>query len=610
MSLPPGLTYLLGAFVHFGIPSTATYVLLNFAQERQVLPVNLPRWAIVSIAIAARPIIAIVSKYHSKWANKRAAVTNGAIIAPYVQESTFSIILELLESLRNGYPAEVLHRWNKEYGNVVNFELTNTPFILTNEPEHIKTILATQFDSFAKGSLFISQIDSLFGEGVFNSDGTFYSDLFGYLPGNLTVFGYRFHRAMTRPFFTRERISDFEIYDRNWNVSVKLARDRLAEGHSIDIQDLIARFTLDSASEFLFGGNVGSLSAGIPYHSSVSKKNTREFYNHPSTPFVKAFAEGLILSTKRLSMGPEWPLAEFTKDKVLPLRRIMDDFTDPLMRMALAKREQDLSSDKDATTDEKEESTLLSHLVNRTQDPKILKDELINLLVAGRDTTMCLLAFSVYMLAEHPDIEKRLRQEIYEKVGFTEAPKYEHMREMRFMRAFLNEVLRLYPPVPSNSRQTTKPVVLPAAGPGQKPVYVPRGTTCVYAVINMQRRTDLWGPDALKFDPDRFLDERVQKYLVPNPYIFCPFNAGPRICLGQQFAYHEASYYLVRLLQSFTDFTLDHGAAGNVPPPAHWKHGEGLKPTEKICPTAHLTLFIKGGLWVRMKELKPESSEV
>ena len=39
---------------------------------------------------------------------------------------------------------------------------------------------------------------------------------------------------------------------------------------------------------------------------------------------------------------------------------------------------------------------------------------------------------------------------------------------------------------------------------------------------------------ALKFDPDRFLDERVQKYLTPNPFIFLPFNAGPRICLGQQ----------------------------------------------------------------------------
>ena len=72
----------------------------------------------------------------------------------------------------------------------------------------------------------------------------------------------------------------------------------------------------------------------------------------------------------------------------------------------------------------------------------------------------------------------------------------------------------------------------------------------------MHRREDLWGPDgqstfgsfvgscflklffpylvALVFDPDRFLDDRLQKYLLPNPFIFLPFNAGPRICLGQQ----------------------------------------------------------------------------
>lgn len=50
----------------------------------------------------------------------------------------------------------------------------------------------------------------------------------------------------------------------------------------------------------------------------------------------------------------------------------------------------------------------------------------------------------------------------------------------------------------------------------------------------MHRRTDLWGPDALEFDPDRFLDDRLHKYLIPNPFIFLPFNAGPRICLGQQ----------------------------------------------------------------------------
>jgi Cytochrome P450 len=68
----------------------------------------------------------------------------------------------------------------------------------------------------------------------------------------------------------------------------------------------------------------------------------------------------------------------------------------------------------------------------------------------------------------------------------------------------------------------------------------------------MQRRTDLWGPDGVfcvltldysrfhltclanEFDPDRFIDERLHKYLIPNPFIFLPFKTGPRICLGQE----------------------------------------------------------------------------
>ncbi|KAF8959368.1 cytochrome P450 [Flammula alnicola] len=515
--------------------------------------------------------------------------------------------------MRDGYPAEVMQRWADEYGSVVRFDLLTFTGVVTAEPEHVKAILATQFDSFEKGPIFHTQMNSLLGTGIFNADGDMW----------------KFHRSITRPFFTRERISDFEIYNRNCDLSLKEAKNRLAEGYSIDFQDLVSRFTLDSATEFLFGTTVGSLSAGIPYPPLSALKNSPSFYNHPSNIFVNAFLEGQVLTGLRYSLGTDWPLGpDFWKNKVTPLRKIMDDFTEPLMKEALAKREERIFK-KDSKSEDGEPAALLEHLVGQTQDPKILKDELVNLLVAGRDTTMCLLAFSFYMLSEHPDIEHRLRQEIFEKVGPTNNPTYDQMREMKFVRAFLNGTsfdfillctsFGLVVLISANFlltigqltqgflyRTTKKPVVWPNKDPNQKPFYIPANTICYYTVINMHRRTDLWGPDALKFDPDRFLDERLHKYLAPNPYIFCPFNAGPRICLGQQFAYHEATFYLVRLLQQFTGFTLDKST--NIQPPAEWASCGGLKATEKVHPMSHLTMYIKGGLWVRMKDLN--SSEV
>lgn len=99
-------------------------------------------------------------------------------------------------------------------------------------------------------------------------------------------------------------------------------------------------------------------------------------------------------------------------------------------------------------------------------------------------------------------------------------------------------------------------------------------------------------PVADEFDPDRFLDSRLQKYLTPNPFIFLPFNAGPRICLGQQFAYNEMSFFLVRLLQNFEDIQLDldsHPPESRVP--KEWAGAPGRKGVEKFWPKAHLTLY-------------------
>lgn len=104
--------------------------------------------------------------------------------------------------------------------------------------------------------------------------------------------------------------------------------------------------------------------------------------------------EGQRRSFIRLAFGKDWALREFWKDDVNPLRKIMDSFTEPLMIDALAKRDKDMKSEaRGERKVEDEDLTLLSHLVKHTQDPKILKDELINLLVAGRDTVSFLYQF-------------------------------------------------------------------------------------------------------------------------------------------------------------------------------------------------------------------------
>jgi len=207
----------------------------------------------------------------------------------------------------------------------------------------------------------------------------------------------------------------------------------------------------------------------------------------------------------------------------------------------------------------------------------------------------------MFLLSLHPEVFERLRTEVLEVVGPTERPTYENIREMKYLRAVLNETLRLYPPVPLNSRTSINEVTLPEGGKDGKPIYVPARTLTIFSPIIMHRRKDLWGPDADEFDPGRFIDDRLKKYLVANPFIFLPFGAGPRICLGQQFAYNEISFFMIRLLQNFDKITIDMDAQPQRPTSLlEWKSKR--REVERDMLATHLTLSMKDGLWVRMNE--------
>ncbi|KAK6996014.1 glycosyltransferase family 39 protein [Favolaschia claudopus] len=578
MAMPPGILYLSRTLPVLILPAITTYAILN-----RVPQLHHSRWLVISAALLAQPVIYCLDLLYTKVTTFVDMKRRGAIPIPRIQDrwpGGFATLALLGRRLNSGYPAEALIDWFEKYGNTVLFRLLFEDRIATTEPAYIKAMLATDFADFWKGPEDAARNNSLLGTGVFNTDDEMW----------------KFHRSMTRPFFSRDRITDFDIFDKYANEALRQTASRLREGYAVDIQDISSRFTLDSGTEFLFGKSVDSLAAGLAYPSNSSQKNPDTFSSHPSNTFIDAFLKGQQVHCGRSRFGNKWALNEFWEDGVKPHRQVIDQFIEPILNNAIEDQAQE-KKDPDS-----QNNTLLSHLLETTKDKAIIRDEILNILLAGRDTTAAAITFGVYMLAEHSDIAGKLRAEIRDKIGTSRRPTHEDIKNMPYLRAFINETLRLYPPVPMDVRSAKNATTFPPIIPGARPLYVPAKAKVIYTIFLMHRRTDLWGPDALEFDPDRFLDERLQKYLIPNPFIFLPFNAGPRICLGQQFAYQETSFFLIRLLQKFKAFSLATQAQPeDSKPPASWKSSP-LKAREKITFGTLLTMFVKGGLWVTMEE--------
>ncbi|KAF7295968.1 hypothetical protein MKEN_01411400 [Mycena kentingensis (nom. inval.)] len=551
--------------------------------------------------------------------DRAAARRHGAVLPPQKPSAIggVDILRDALSKAHLEYPGEGLAVFRDALGGgMFNLRILFENRFFTSEPEHIKAMLATQFSSFEKGADSRDFFSDLLGSGIFLADG----DL------------WKFHRAMTRPFFKRDRISDFELFDRHSLAAIEKIKQRLREGYAVDFQDVMTRFAMDASGEFLFGSSMHMLDAGLPYpHTSIAN-NTPNTHN-PAHAASLAVAETLTRAQdktiRRGGLGFVWPLREFWENEVAPDVKKINAFLNPILQTAI---------ERDGRVGEKlapgvvvkdrevqEGETLVEHLLHYTQDSliyafvlrtadwtpdtAILRDSILNIGIAGRDTTSCLLTFVIYMLTEHPDVLAKLRAEVIEVVGPSRAPTQDDIREMKYLRAVLNETLRLYPPVPLNMRSTTGPVVLQPAIPADKPVYLPANSKVPYATIVMHRRKDLWGEDALTWDPERFIDQRLHKYLLPNPFIFLPFSAGPRICIGQQFAYNETSVFLVRLLQQFSSIGLamDAQPPQSIPPP-EWRNSEtdvmGWKRRERLFVKSHLTMYIQGGIWVKMEEAK------
>ncbi|CAG88381.2 DEHA2E18612p [Debaryomyces hansenii CBS767] len=460
------------------------------------------------------------------WINERILMKKlGAKPIQFIAPDPFwgiPLMFRLLRKKKDGTMVDMTKERFEEFGiETFSFRVGGTPVITTKDPENIKAMLATQFNDFALGKRH-TYFKPLLGDGIFTLDGA----------------GWKHSRAMLRPQFSREQVAHVRALEPHLQTLAKHIIN--SKGERFDIQPLFFRLTIDSATEFLFGESVENL-----HDESVGLTRDPVDFDGKSG-FADAFntSQAWLASravSKNLSLFVDGKEFRNSNAKV-------HKFADYYVRKALEASPEDLEKAS------RDGYIFLYELVKQTRDPVILRDQLLNILLAGRDTTAGLLSFTFFELARNQDVYDKLKEEIYEKFGEGEDSRvneitFESLKKCEFLKCVLNEILRLYPSVPSNTRCATKNTTLPRGGgpDGQSSIFIPKGKSVLYSVYATHRNPKYYGKGAEEFRPSRWLEPEIRKV----GWAFLPFNGGPRICLGQQFALTEASYIIVRLIQMF-----------------------------------------------------------
>ena len=288
------------------------------------------------------------------------------------------------------------------YGNTYQLNLMGTRVIATVEPENLKTILALKFKDFGLGDRRRSAFVPLLGYGIFTTDGG----------------AWQHSREMLRPNFTRNQVGDLDTFERHISHLIQaIPRD----GSTIDLSELFFRLTIDSATEFLFGDSTNSLAPG------GSKESANQF--------ADAFNYSQYAVGNHFRLGPlaaVIPDSKFDRDV-----KMVHDFVDAYVKKALEYRKTHGLGNADGKTDER--YVFLHELAKQTDDPIAIRSELLNILLAGRDTTASLLSNVWFMMARRPDVWAKLRAEVDALGG--EKPSFAQVKDMKYLRYTLNECM-------------------------------------------------------------------------------------------------------------------------------------------------------------------------
>jgi cytochrome P450 len=173
-----------------------------------------------------------------------------------------------------------------------------------------------------------------------------------------------------------------------------------------------------------------------------------------------------------------------------------------------------------------------------------IRDELIVFLIAGHDTTATLLAYALWALGRHPDLQDRVAAEVRELGDRELTP--DDMSQLSYTVQVLHEALRLCPPGATGARMAMRDIEIDG-------YRVEAGTLLLFGIMSVQRDPALWD-DPLTFDPDRFSPEKSK---ARDRWSYLPFGGGPRSCIGDHFAMLEATLALATIVRRVEITSLD-----------------------------------------------------
>jgi len=396
----------------------------------------------------------------------------------------------------------LLLRTTRRYGDIAYYQLGGMHLYLVTHPDHVKDVLVTHHRHFT--GIAFEAGKSVTGEGLLSAQGEVH----------------RRHRRVLQPAFQRDRIANYG------RVMVDRAR-RWCEGRQagevVALRSEMARLTLGVVGETMFGAEDECAAAEI-----------RAFLDAaiglftPSTFYLGRLLERFPLPASRRFIRARSRLDDRVYGLIERRRAMAADRGDLL---SLLLRAQDVEGDGGGLTDRE------------------IRDEVVTIFLAGHETTANALTWSWCLLADHPEAEREMHRELAAVLG-DRLPTAEDLPSLLFTSGVFAETLRLRPTVPMIFRRVVEPLELGG-------YRIPRRAIVVLSQYVTHRDARFY-EDPERFDPRRWLPEA--RAARPR-FAFFPFGGGPRVCIGEHFAWLEAVLLLAAIAQRWRIVPVGSGPA-------------------------------------------------